>query len=102
MSSRSQTYGVRSSYDIQSLQNGVTKKLLAEQRRTYSHAQSDSIVGLEPDVAKLITKLQHGPQRIVVAYGMGAIGKIALAREVNHKCLSQSAEGKGGMKCRFR
>ncbi|KAK9698125.1 hypothetical protein RND81_08G084000 [Saponaria officinalis] len=89
MSSRVQTYGVRSSYDVQSSQTAMTKKLLAEQRRTYSHAQPDVIVGLEPDVAKLITKLHQGQQKIVVAHGMGGIGKTALAREVYLKCLSQ-------------
>ncbi|KAK9698141.1 hypothetical protein RND81_08G084500 [Saponaria officinalis] len=89
MSSRLQTYGVRSSYDVQSSQTARTKMLLAEQRRTYSHAQPDVIVGLEPDVAKLITKLHQGQQKIVVAHGMGGIGKTALAREVYLKCLSQ-------------
>ncbi|KAH9604659.1 hypothetical protein KSS87_005884 [Heliosperma pusillum] len=89
MSSRLQTYGVRSSYDVQFSQLEMAKKLLAEQRRTYAHAQPDYIVGLEKDVAKLIEQLQEGSQKIVVAHGMGGIGKTALAREVYQNCLSQ-------------
>ncbi|KAK9667091.1 hypothetical protein RND81_14G232300 [Saponaria officinalis] len=89
MSSRLQTYGVRSSYDVQSSHMAVTKNLLAEQRRTYSHAQPNFIVGLKQEVAELINQLQEGPQKLVVTHGMGGIGKTALAREVYQKCLSQ-------------
>ncbi|KAK9698122.1 hypothetical protein RND81_08G083800 [Saponaria officinalis] len=89
MSSRLQTYGVRSSYDVQSSHMAMIKNLLAEQRRTYSHAQPDFVVGLKHEVANLINQLQEGQPKIVVAYGMGGIGKTALAREVYHRCLSQ-------------
>ncbi|KAK9698131.1 hypothetical protein RND81_08G084400 [Saponaria officinalis] len=89
LSSRLQTYGVRSSYDIQSSHMAMTKKFLAEQRRTYAHAQIDFIVGLEPEGAKLIKKLQNDPEKILVVHGMGGIGKTALAKQVYRKCLSQ-------------
>ncbi|KAK9698119.1 hypothetical protein RND81_08G083700 [Saponaria officinalis] len=89
LSSRLQTYGVRSSYDIQSSHMAMTKKFLAEQRRTYAHAQLDFIVGLEPEGAKLIQKLQNDPEKILVVHGMGGIGKTALAKQVYQKCLSQ-------------
>ncbi|KAL9239829.1 hypothetical protein vseg_014112 [Gypsophila vaccaria] len=89
LSLRLQTYGVKSSFDVQSSHMVMTKKLLAEQRRTYAHAQPEFIVGIEPEAGKLIHKLQKDPEKIVVVHGMGGIGKTALAKQVYRKCLSQ-------------
>ncbi|XP_057544663.1 probable disease resistance protein At1g58602 [Amaranthus tricolor] len=85
MSSRLQTYGVKSSYDKYSSRAVLDKKMIAEQRRTYSHICDRDVVGLEESIADLADRLkENGKHGIVALHGMGGIGKTTLAREVFH------------------
>ncbi|KAK9742280.1 hypothetical protein RND81_03G161100 [Saponaria officinalis] len=83
MTSRLQSYGVKSSYDAQMSHVIMSKRLLGEQRRTYGHVEEQNVVGLEECVRDL-TSVLVGHKKVVVVHGMGGIGKSTLARELFH------------------
>ncbi|KAL2930999.1 hypothetical protein RDABS01_036409 [Bienertia sinuspersici] len=94
MSSRLQTYGVKSSYGKYSSSVVMDKKLIADQRRTYPHLDGNDVVGLKQCVDDLAKELLVGTQRVVLVHGMGGIGKTTLAREVfNHAPLKGNEMG---------
>ncbi|KAK9674017.1 hypothetical protein RND81_12G205300 [Saponaria officinalis] len=78
MTSRLQSYGVKSSYDAQMSHVIMSKRLLGEQR-TYGHVEEQNVVGLE-DCVRDLTSVLVGHKKVVVVHGMGGIGKSTLAR----------------------
>ncbi|GAB2273983.1 hypothetical protein Dimus_008752 [Dionaea muscipula] len=84
LSSRLQTYGVKTIYG-ESASTSATQVRTQELRRTYSHLEEEFVIGLEDDILILSDKLvnDHDPKMVVIS-GMGGLGKTTLARKLYH------------------